>query len=80
MWNAGEGLGVLNERQGGRTGSEGGVADSEERRYIEERERFWRRRRNPCKAQHDAGEPDYVRWDARQQEKASSLAVRARER
>ena len=44
------------------------IDDQEERRIQEERAAFWRRRRNPIKAQHDAGEPDYRRWDALQRD------------
>ena len=51
------------------------LTQEEERRFLAERRRFWERRRTPCKAQHDAGEPDHVRWDALQEGKASMTKV-----
>ena len=47
----------------------------EEARFLAERKRFWKRRRIPVKAQHEAKEPDHVRWDALQQERAQSHKV-----
>ena len=52
------------------------LTKEEERRIREEKEAFWRRRRNPVRAQHDAGEPDQVRWDALQRRRASMSKVR----
>ena len=34
----------------------------EEARFLAERKRFWERRRMPVRAQHDAKEPNHVRW------------------
>ena len=54
------------------------LLQEEEVRFLEERERFWKRRRTPCKAQHEAREPDHFRWDAAQEEKTSKRAVRCK--
>ena len=56
----------------------GNSLTQEMRDFLEERRRFWERRRNPCKEQHDAGEPNHHRWDAVREEKASMLGVRLR--
>ena len=56
----------------------GNSLTQEMREFLEERRRFWERRRNPCKEQHDAGEPNHHWWDAVWEEKASMLEVRLR--
>ena len=40
----------------------------EEEHFLEERGRFWDRRRVPCEAQHEAREPNHLKWDALQEE------------
>ena len=54
------------------------LTPEEEQEFLDKRKRFWERRRTPCKAQHDAGEPKHVRWDAQHKEKTSKLTVRKR--
>ena len=50
----------------------------EEIRFLEEKERFWNRRRSPCKAQHEAKEPNHIRWDALQRDLVNNAAVSKR--
>ena len=54
------------------------LTPEEEQQFLAERKCFWEQRRTPCKEQHDAGEPNHVRWDAQQEERTSKFAVRRR--
>ena len=68
-WNSGEGIEMPRQPRIMRLSSE------EEIRFLDEKERFWKRRRNPCKAQHDAGEPNHIRWDALQRGRKKNVIV-----
>ena len=68
-WNTGKGIEMPRRPRVMRLTSE------EEIRFLEEKERFWRRRRVPCKAQHDAEEPNHVKWDALQQGRKENVIV-----
>ena len=48
---------------------------AEEARFLAERKRFWERRHTPVRAQHEAKEPDHLRWDALHQEGTQSHKV-----
>ena len=52
------------------------LSAEEERLIRHERDMFWQRRRNPVKAQHDAGEPDHIWWDALQGQAGSSQGMK----
>ena len=52
------------------------LTPEEEINFLAEKERFWSRRRIPCKAQHDAKEPNQLKWDARQEELRRTKEVR----
>ena len=51
------------------------LTPEEETIFLVEKERFWDRRRNPCKAQHDAKEPNQWKWDALQEEAEQNAKV-----
>ena len=50
----------------------------EESSFLAEKECFWSCRRNPCKAQHEAKEPNHLKWDALQQDLVRKTAVSKR--
>ena len=52
------------------------LTPEEEINFLAEKERFWSRRRIPCKAQHEAKEPNHLKWDARQKEVRRNEGVR----
>ena len=52
------------------------LSQEEERLIRQERDAFWQWRRNPVKAQHDAGEPDHLWWDALQGQDRSSQRMK----
>ena len=62
-WNIGDGVRMLRRPRNTRLTAE------EESRFCEERRRFWDRRRCPCKVQHEAKEPNHLKWDALQERK-----------
>ena len=68
-WNTGKGIEMPRRPRMMRLTSE------EEIRFLEEKERFCRRRRVPCKAQHDAEEPNHIKWDALQQGRKENVIV-----
>ena len=72
-WNTGEGFKMPRRPRNRRLTAE------EEARFCEERRLFWERRRCPCKAQHDAREPNYLKWDALQENSKKRAAVSERE-
>ena len=74
-WSMAPGLLMPKMAQSARKASGEILTPEEERRFLEERRRFWERRRTPCREQHEAGEPDHMRWDARQREKIARLEV-----
>ena len=51
------------------------LTSDEEKHFVEERRRFWDRRRVPCKAQHEAREPNHLKWDALQEEMRKKAEV-----
>ena len=51
------------------------LSSKEEIHFLEEKERFWKRRRVPCKAQYDAKEPNHIKWDALQREIKENVVV-----
>ena len=72
-WNTGEGLKMPWRPRNRRLTAE------EEARFCEERRLFWERRRCPCKAQHDAREPNHLKWDALQENSKKRAEVSERE-
>ena len=72
-WNTGEGLKMPRRPRNRRLTAE------EEAQFCEERRFFWERRRCPCKAQHDAREPNHLKWDALQENSKKRAAVSERE-
>ena len=69
-WNMGTGVEMPKRPQINR------LTPEEEANFLTEKERFWSRRRIPCKAQHDAKEPNQLKWDARQEEVRRNEEVR----
>ena len=51
------------------------LTTEEEMNFLAEKEHFWNRRRSPCKAQHEAKEPNHWKWDARQKEAEQNAKV-----